>query len=245
MSFSLSQNKGEDFAMIFTGPHWWAGMLQIGVLAAELLFLLLFLRRHPKFCLAAVVAAGVYFLAYKLWEYISDHKWPIDFSALSYFLFGIAALLPFRPLKTAASFSGFLAGSIFIVSFILFPETHVQTNPVFYYRAMGFFNHNLLFTASFALLFLYRFRKSHIAWILGWIAAVVIYSEVMIHVFRVADTVEVITKILDGSILSELFPGFSPAWWCLIIYYLSCAGLLSAFVWLVYRLNSAYCKSEN
>lgn len=226
--------------MIFTGPRWWAGLMQLGIFAAELVLLFAVLRRCHRLNRAAVFLVGVYFLAYKLWEYISNRKWPIDFSALSYFLFGIAAVLPFRPLKTAASFSGFLAGGIFIVSYIVFPEFHAQTNPIFYYRAMGFFNHNLLFTMSFAMLFQYRFRPSHIVWIAGWIAAVVIYSEVMINVLHVVDTVEVLTKIIDGTILSNLFPGFTPAWWSVGLYYILCSGLLCFFIWLVYRLNRVF-----
>lgn len=226
--------------MIFTGPHWWAGLLQIGVLAAELLVLLLFLRRHNKICGVVLWVIGAYFLVYKLWEYISNRKWPIDFSALTYFLFGIAALLPFRPLKTAASFSGFIAGSIFIVSFILFPEFHNQQNPVFYYRAMGFVNHNLMFTGSFLLMIRYRFKKSDIAFIVGWLIFVVAYSEIMIYGFHVVDTVEVITKIVDGSIVFNLFSEGKPTWWFLIIYYLVCIGILVAFIWLLYRLNSVF-----
>lgn len=228
--------------MIFTGPHWWAGLVQIGVLAAELLLLLLILRRYPKISNVVILCAGLYFLAYKLWENIYNHKWPIDFSAVTYFLFGIAALLPFRPLKTTASFSGFLAGSIFIASFILFPEVHVKTSPSLYYRAMGVFNHNLLFTVSFAMMFQYRFSKSHIACIIGWLAVAAIYAEVMINVLHVSDTIEIITQIIDGSILSELIPGFTPAWWSLLIYYLLFAALLGAFLWLTYRLNSLFIK---
>lgn len=223
--------------MIFTGPHWWAGVVQVGVLAAELLFLLCFLRRHSKIGGVIVLVVGIYFLAYKLWEYISNHKWPIDFSALTYFLFGIAAILPLRPIKTAASFSGFLAGSIFIVSFILFPEFHNQQNPIFYYRAMGFVNHNLMFIGSFLLMIRYRFMKLDIAWIVGWIVFVVAYSEVMIYGFHIVDSIEVITKIVDGSILFKLFPGITLVWYVYLVYYLSCVCVLAFFIWLTYRLN--------
>lgn len=233
-------NKGENFEMIFTGPHWWAGVVQTVVLAAELLFLLLFLRRRPKAGKIMILLVGLYFLAYKLWEYISNRKWPIDFSALTYFLFGIAAILPFRPLKTSASFSGFLAGGIFIVSFMFFPEFHARSNPILYYRAMGFANHNLLFTASVALFFQYRFRFSHIAWIVGWIIFVVVYSETMIYGFHVEDSAEIVTKIIDASIMEELFPGLALTWWGKVLYYTTGIGLLGFFIWIAYRLNAVF-----
>ena len=67
--------------------------------------------RHRKFGLCWLWITALFLLGYKIWEYVPAGRWPLDFSAMTYFLFAVAVLLPVRPLKAAASFSGMLAGS--------------------------------------------------------------------------------------------------------------------------------------
>ena len=213
--------------MIFTGVHWAAGVFQALLAAAEVLFAFGPAKKNRFVSRSAVLLVGIYFLVYKTSEYVIFEKPPVDFSALSYFLFGLAAVLPLRPLKGAAAYSGLLAGSLFVLTFTLAPETHFANMATPFLLAMAFVNHNFLFVGALCVLCSVRLRPRDLFAAAGFIAFVVVYSEIMVQVYGFTEG-EVVTEIIDASVILYILPGFSFPWWYYAVYYVCAVSILRA-----------------
>lgn len=223
--------------MIFTGAHWYYGVFQVFLFAFGF-FAALWAVKHRRCGLCLLLLIALWLLGYKIWEYIPFRRWPLDFSAVTYFLFGFAVLLPIRPLKVAASFSGMLAGICFISTMVVLPEMHYETQPSEFTLMMAFLNHNLLFVGGIILSGRYPFKKTDCFWIIGWIIAVIIYIEVLTNVFGVVQDTAVFTKIIDGSIIFMLLnKTFVLHWWYYILYYLFCASVLILLFFIFFKIN--------
>ena len=105
---------------------------------------------------------GAYLLMYKFNEYGPFRAVPLDLSAVSYFLFGVAAFVPFRPLKAAGSFSAMLSGSVYFFTMILYPETHVENllDNRWFLLTMAMVNHNVMFFGGMLVCAEYRFERT-------------------------------------------------------------------------------------
>lgn len=223
--------------MIFTGGHWYYGVIQLFLLGLDILAALGAIRCR-KVGLVWLWITALWMLGYKIWEYVPAGRWPLDFSALTYFLFGAAVLLPVRPLKTAASFSGMLAGACFIVTLILLPEMQYNTQPNGFYLGMAILNHNLLFTGGVILAGRYVFKKTDLFWIVGWLALVIVYIEVLTHCFGITESYAVLADILDGTIIYRLTgTTFALQWWYYVLYYPCCLALLCLLLFLLFKVN--------
>ena len=223
--------------MIFTDAHWYYGLLQLFLLGLDVLAAFGALR-FRRFGLVWLWVTALWFLGYKIWEYVPFGRWPLDFSAVTYFLFALAALLPVRPLKTVASFSGLLAGACFIVTMIFLPGMHYSSQPTGQTLIMAILNHNLLFAGGLILAGRQVFKKRDLFWIAGWLVLVIAYIEILTHCFGIEQSNAVFTKIMDGSVICLLL-GKTVAlpWWYYVVYYLFCAGLLALLLFLFFKLN--------
>lgn len=229
--------------MLFTGAHWYVGVLQLLLLAAETAFAARFLAVHKTVNLAFIRCAGAYLFVYKLFEYVSKQILPLDFSALSYFLMGVSAVVPLRQMRTAASFSAFLSGLIYIVSMIIFPETHFATTLRAFDCYFAMFNHNLLYIGALGISAYYAFRKEDTLWIFGWLGIYVCYAFTVVD--RFGDMGTTIMKILDGSVVNIVFPDFVPAPWYYAVYYVGCAAALCLIIVAVYALNRRFHRRDS
>ncbi len=229
--------------MIFTGVHWAAGVFQALLAAAEVLFAFGPAKKNRFVSRSAVLLVGIYFLVYKTSEYVIFEKPPVDFSALSYFLFGLAAVLPLRPLKGAAAYSGLLAGSLFVLTFTLAPETHFDNMATPFLLAMAFVNHNFLFAGALCVLCSVRLRPRDLFAAAGFIAFVVVHSEIMVQVYGFTEG-EVVTEIIDASVILYILPGFSFPWWYYAVYYVCAVSILAGAGVAVYKLNARLCAQK-
>ncbi len=223
--------------MIFTGEHWYYGILQLFLLGLDILAALGAIR-HRKFGLCWLWITALFLLGYKIWEYVPAGRWPLDFSAMTYFLFAVAVLLPVRPLKAAASFSGMLAGVCFIVTLILLPEMQYDSQPNGLCLIMAILNHNLLFTGGMILAGRYPFKKTDLFWIGGWLVLAIACIEVLTHCFGFTQSNAVFTDILDGTIVFQLTGNtFALPWWYYALYYPCCLALLCLLLFLFFKVN--------
>ena len=73
--------------MIFTGSHWYYGVIQIALVAVIVAVAVLATGRSRKVDTVVVWTIGAYLLFYKLNEYGPFKSFPLDLSAMSYFVF--------------------------------------------------------------------------------------------------------------------------------------------------------------
>lgn len=194
--------------MIFTGEHWIYGAVQAAVIVAEVSLVRFVVGKNRILDRFAMWAIALFLVLYKLDEYGFGRVVPLDHSAMSYFLFGLAAVVPFRPLKCAASFSAMLSGAIYALTMLLFPENHFSevtavTQNAFYVR-MAMLNHNLLFAGGAFMCGLARFDRSDLVWLFGWYGFFMAYLKLMVDGFGVkTDNVSII-RIMDGSLVAAV-----------------------------------------
>lgn len=229
--------------MLFTGAHWYVGVLQIMLLAAETACAFRFLSAHRVVNLAFIRCAGAYLFLYKLFEYVSKQIVPLDFSVLSYFLMGVSVAVPLRQVRAAASFSAFLSGLIYTLSMIIFPETHFDTALSTEYCFFAMFNHNLLYIGSLGVSACYVFRRDDVLWIMGWLGIFVCYAYIVAHRFGVGVTT--IMQILDGSVINLVFPDFVLAPWYYAVYYIGCAAALCLIIAAVFAVNRRFHRGDS
>ena len=158
--------------MIFSGPHYYLGLIQAALAVCYVLLGVFAAGRNKWVDRIAAWVIGAYLLLYKSWEYGPFSTVPVDLSAISYFLFGVAAFVPFRPVKAAGSVSAMLSGAVYFFTMILYPETHVESLLAnrWYLLIMAMVNHNLMSAGGLFLCARNTFRRTDCVWVLGWFA---------------------------------------------------------------------------
>ena len=78
----------------------------------------------------------------------------------------------------------------------------------------------------------------------GFIAFVVVHSEIMVQVYGFTEG-EVVTEIIDASVILYILPGFSFPWWYYAVYYVCAVSILAGAGVAVYKLNARlYAQKE-
>lgn len=229
--------------MIFTGEHWAYGVVQAAIIAAQVLLVLFIVGRNRVFDRLAMWAIALFLVLYKLDEYGFGKTIPLDHSVMSYFLFGLAAVVPFRPLKAAASFSAMLSGAIYALTMLLFPENHFSevtavTQNVFLVR-MAMLNHNLLFAGGAFMCSLARFGREDFVWLFGWYGFFMAYLKLMVDGFGVNTSRVSIFRIMDGSLVAAVLD-VSVTSLYVVAYYVVIAAVFVALVTGFASLNRAF-----
>ena len=227
----------EEGDMIFTSPHWYLAIFQIFLLVTDFLAVAAAMR-NPRLSYILLTAFGVYIIVYKFVEYgLWEKKWPLDFSAITYFLFGFAALIPIRAAKFVSSWSAVLAGTIFIVSVLLVPDYQFLNDLPDRVRLMGVMNHNMLLVGGLLTLSRYPFKKTDILWTVGWLFMTILYTEVLVNVAHAEQGNAMYAMILNGSVIHYVLPDFELALWYYIVYYLFVIVAVAGFSFLILWLN--------
>ena len=229
--------------MIFTGEHYYLGLIQIALVAAYVLIAVYAAGRNAIADRIVIWFIGAFLLMYKTGEYVTMGKVPVDLSAASYFLFGVAAFIPFRPLKAAASFSAMLSGAVYFFTMILYPETHVagvQTAAVpAFDLAMAMTNHNMLFLGGLFMCAKYAFPREDYVWVLGWFAFFFAYLQLVTVGYGINYANTSIVQILTGTLVADVL-GVSLTAAYYVVYYVVVTGLYVAIITLYSLLNRTY-----
>lgn len=231
--------------MIFTGEHWIFGAVQAAVIAAQVLFLLFVVGKNRVFDRVAMWTIALFLVLYKLDEYGFGKTIPLDHSVMSYFLFGLAAVVPFRPLKCAASFSAMLSGAVYALTMLLFPENHFSevtavTQDVFLVR-MAMLNHNLLFAGGAIMCSLASFEREDLVWLFGWHGFFMAYLKLMVDGFGMSTENVSIMRIMDGSLVADVL-GVRVTVAYVAVYYLIFAAVFTAILLGFIALNGAFAR---
>ena len=233
--------------MIFTGPHFYLGLIQIALVAAYVLIAVYAAGRNAIADRIVIWFIGAFLLMYKTGEYVTMGKVPVDLSAASYFLFGAVAFVPFRPLKAAASFSAMLSGAVYFFTMILYPETHVagvQTAAVpAFDLAMAMTNHNMLFLGGLFMCAKYAFPREDYVWVLGWFAFFFAYLQLVTVGYGINYANTSIVQILTGTLVADVLGvPLTAAYY--VVYYVVVTGLCVAIITLYSLLNRTYAAKK-
>lgn len=244
------RNYIKEVFMFSGNQYWWAGLL-IMILFIGLNLGVFFLRKRPDISYAIAYTIACYLLIYKTieyiyWQAIGLHiKIPVEFSAMSYFLFGIFITFKIKKFDQFPVFAAILAGTMYSVTFWIAPDSHVAGGESPFLSAMAVVNHHLLYFAGMLMLANVRKFSYKNAWQHVLCTGVLVgYSWLIYSLTSYAEQVgkPILIEITDGSILNYLATNGSIPTWILPIYYIACVILFGALVCGFYSLNNICAK---
>lgn len=227
--------------------YWWAAVLML-LLFITLNLIVFLLRNKPRLSYAIAYTIALLLLIYKTgenirWQIIGDHmNFPVEFSAVSYFLFGIFIVLRIRQADTFAVFAAILAGTMYHVAFWVLPDSFLPGGNVTYLLVMAIINHSLLYLGGMLMLVnarKFRLRDCYQS-VIG-IGLLIGYSW-MIHLHTDYSALKgkpIIIQITDGTILYRLSPTITLTDGLLTAYYIALTLLVCALFAALYTVNHA------
>ena len=185
------------------------------------------LSRVLLWCTAA------FLLVYQIVRFAHTREMPIAFSTFSYFLFGIAVFLPLRPIKSTAAFCAFVSGVVYLSAFVFYPDLIYARQYGEAEQTIGFLLHNLLLFGALLLYSRYKVEKTDIFCILGFVAFVVVYTEVAVHICASDQGNFLTVGIIEATLIREVAPYFALKWWWYVLWY----ALVAVVTWGMWELT--------
>lgn len=191
----------------------------IGILLGETLFAVALNKyRRISYALTYVIALLVF--AFHVWYFVDQralHKYPSEFSHISYFIFSVSVIVGGRKMQAFASFCGLVTGIGFIIGGCFSPSSMLADAENGATMVISVARHEILYLGGL-LLFLNvgRFEVKDV-WIpFVGIVLIVVYSLLLYHGIIYPDFAKpqgmVVIKIVYGTILGYVIPGELPVW---------------------------------
>lgn len=228
---------------------WWASLIVALLFVASNVLIFTVFKGKRELCRRTVFFCCIFILAYKVIYYtymqiigMGWTKFPVEYSALTYFLFTIVVLTRCEKLMPFAIFSAIVAGIAYNFSFIFSVNSFLPPDePIFEY-VFAWLNHSLLyFCGMLLLLYVYPLNKK-----LWWeipvgVAVFAGYAAIMQNtVLKGLDMdTTIIYSIATGSLISYVNPALEGKWYFYIWYYPVLIGLLSGIALLMFKVNTA------
>lgn len=203
--------------MFYQSQFWWMMPLTLLIVLIWIFISYRFLPKYRKLSRFILFVLGIYFLTAKIIDYIDMNRYPIEFSSITYFVFGLALILPFKRFRSVASLAAFLAGFTFELVLMLVPDMQLAD---FSYRYTLFriINHNLLFFGGLLSIATNKIKWKDYFLFLLYIFVVLIYSLAMMNLTGDKGD-DILIQVIDGSIVHMIFPNFEITWWWYCIWY--------------------------
>ncbi len=235
--------------------YWWAG-LAVLLLFVGLNVAVFTLRDKPELSYKIAYGIAFFLILYKTseyiyWQAVGQHlKVPVEFSAISYFLFGITIVFRIKKLDVLGAFCGFLAGMFYSVASWVSPDSFVNNGlqeSIFLF-IMAIVNHHALYFGSILMIAnVRRFEIKKTWWCnLVGIAVMIGYSWIM-HLFTPYTELYgklIFIRITDGSILNYLFPSLVVTPLFTAIYFVVVSILFTFLLLFFYWLNGRLAKKR-
>jgi hypothetical protein len=189
---------------------------------------------HKKKKRMILLSIAILLLIYKITEYtiyglnLEIGKVPIEFSTLSYFLFGMTILFHIKLLYPIAAFTSFISGIGYLIAFIFIGEQYVLVNGL-YTTIVSFTSHFILFFGSILLKSFFEVKKEHIKYILVYTVIYLIYVIIVNSFINLDDSFLFIQILLKADILAYFIPSQAVDGFVYFIYYFS--------IFMIYRLT--------
>ena len=235
--------------------YWWEGLV-VFLLFVGLNVVVFALRNKPELSYKIAYGIACYLVLYKTTEYIywqavGQHlQVPVEFSAVSYFLFGLTTVFRIKKVDALGAFCGFLAGMFYSVASWVSPDSFVNSGveeSIFLF-VMAIINHHALYLGAVLMLANVRHFKIKESWwiILIGVSVMIGYSWLM-HLFT--PYTELYGKLIficvtDGSILNFLFPSLVVTPLFTAIYLVVVSFLFAFLLLFFFSLNGYLAKKK-
>lgn len=229
--------------------YWWAGLL-VFILFAIINVAIFFLRKKQKLAYAIVYSIAVFLLVYKIieniyWQVVGRHmNFPVEFSALSYFILGITVTFRIKKVEQLGAFTSLLAGLMYSISFWVSPGSFILSETSTYTLIAAIFNHHLLYFASMLLITTARHYNYKDSWIMVLGTAIMVGYAWIIYLFTdYANAIgkPTIIQICDGSILGWLGSNNVKGGF-LALYIIGLVVIYAGFLVAFYSINNILAK---
>lgn len=200
--------------------YWWLSLIVVFIFIG-LNVAIFFLRKKPQLSYAVIYSVAAFMLVYKVienivYQAIGEHmNFPVEFSALSYFILGITVTFRLKKLEPFAAFVSILAGFVYSVVCWFSPASVVSEAETMYYLVVAILMHHLLYLCGMLLLLNTRRFSYKGCWILILGVAVMLSYSWIIHLFTNYSEIygkPLIIQTCDGSILQWLGVGSVHGW---------------------------------
>jgi hypothetical protein len=160
-------------------------------------------------------------LLYKIYDYVSCwikgyNTFPVEISAITYFLFSIVYLFKIKKLEQLAVFCALISGFFYMLFFMIFGKNFNYGSILNTY--LTYFNHSLLYLGAILKMRFIKYEKTEYYKLIFFFAIIIFYSWVMKQFFTF-DNFIFLYKFMDAGIIYMAFPSLESISYFLPSYY--------------------------
>ena len=192
-----------------------------------ILFLVLTIFLKNKFLIKLIIySIAIVLLVWKTIEFTyygvtKTGSYPIEFSHISYFVYGVIILSGIKKFYFTAGIYGLLSGIGYIIGGVASPKTMLTSLPP-YLVIMGYISHMLLLVGGLLTLFKvkrYPLKDIYITYIFLALTFIFAYLVKIKVFYPDANNLNslIIIKLIDGSILSYIGVTYNESWIIVLI----------------------------
>jgi hypothetical protein len=217
----------------FTSVLWFAAINVVAIL----------LINNKKHADRLLNICAWYLFLYKTIEYTyynikgNINAFPIEFSAVTYFLFSIVHIFKIKNLEQLAVFCALLSGFFYIITFILAGTSMFKYNGGPLNALSTIFNHSVLYFVAIIKMKFIKFSKSEFFKVIVGMGFIVFYAWAMKPFYVDDGSVLFIYRFMDASIINMIIPSFHVFDKIMPIYYLLIIFLSFGVLKFFYKIN--------
>ncbi len=228
--------------------YWWVSLIVALFFGGVNVAIFIPLRGKVKLCQKIVTIVCAVLLAYKIGYYTfyqimgaGWNKFPVEYSAVTYFVFTLIVLTKREKLMPFGIFSAILSGLMYCISFIVAPAQFVPPHNSIYELITACINHNALYFCGMLLLLYVKPLNKKLWWeIPVGVGVFAAYAALLKHTVLVGLNVEtIIYEVSSGDIIARFVSALIGKWYYYIWYYPVLILLISVLSIAFFKLNTA------
>jgi hypothetical protein len=180
-------------------------------------------------------------LVYKTAEYsyyllnLEIDKFPIEFSTLAYFLFGIVILFKIKELYTVAAFASFISGIGYLLVFIFMGDQYIVIHG-FYSTVIALSSHFILLLGSVLLKNIAIAKHKDIKYIIIYTVFYLIYVWVMNAFIDYSGSYLFINLLVKGDLLRNILATEDIAVFAYWLYYIILVSMYLSIIFIFFKI---------
>ncbi len=230
--------------------YWWISLI-ILIMAALMVTCAWLLRKNRKANMITLFVVSLVLLIFKSIQFGIDrsaHRYPIEFSHMSYFILGATMTVGVKKLRPFAGLCAFISGLAFVLAGIFAPTPIYEDAENTFNWVTGIIQHEVLLFAGLCIIFNTDKYSIKDIWIpavgivIMFIFSVLVYNKVIYPDLLDKNRENmIIIFVLFGTILQYVLPAgtFIPVWLRVLSIIIEVI-LLSIVLWSFYFINNKF-----